>query len=83
MSKLQFKMWLEDAGATGSNDYSNSGSDMEDAVASKNTAASNFKDAEDDIEKKNREKAEDDLKGFGSVSTLLRMKKMKKKMKKS
>jgi hypothetical protein len=78
MSILQFKTWLEDAGATGGNDYSNSGGPYEDKIDSNNTAKSNFTDANDDIEKKNREEAEDNLKKFGGVSTLLRMKKMKK-----
>ena len=83
MSILQFKTWLEDAGATGSNDYSNSGGDYEDKIDSNNTAKSNFTPADDDMDKKNREEADGQLKKFGGVSDLLRMKKMKKKMKKS
>lgn len=78
MSILQFKTWLEDAGATGGNDYSNSGGPYEDKIDSNNTAKSNPTEPNDDIEKKNREEAEDNLKKFGSVSDLLRMKKMKK-----
>jgi|APSaa5957512493_1039668.scaffolds.fasta_scaffold280834_2 hypothetical protein len=82
MSILQFKTWLEDAGATGGNDYSNSGGAYEDKIDSSNTAKSNPTEPNDDIEKKNREEADNNLKKFGGVSDLLRMKKMKK-MKKS
>lgn len=78
MNILQFKTWLEDAGIT-HNDYSNAGGPFEKSVNSKNTAKSLETDPDDDIEKKNREKAEDNIKAFGDVSDLLRMKKMKKK----
>ena len=60
------------------NDYSNTDNGYEDKIASNNTAKSNPSEPDDEIEKKNRKKAGDNLKSFGSVSDLLRMKKMKK-----
>lgn len=77
MNILQFKIWLEDAGET-FDDYTNSGSALERSVNSKNTAKSLETSPDDDIERKNRKKANDNLKAFGDVPDLLRMKKMKK-----
>ncbi len=78
MNILQFKTWLEDAGITHGNDYSNAGGEFEKSVNSKNTAKSLESEPEDDIERKNRKKARRDQDAFGDVSALLRMKKMKK-----
>lgn len=78
MDILQFKTWLEDAGATPGNDYTNSGGPYEDKIASNNMAKSNPTEPNDDIERKNRIKAKNQLRGFGGISNLLRIKKMKK-----
>ena len=78
MDILQFKMWLEDAGITPALN-TNAGGPYEDKINSNNTAKSNPTEPNDDIERKNREKAAKEQEAFGGISTLLRMKKMKKK----
>lgn len=70
---------MEDAGIT-RNDYSNSGTPFEKDLKSKYRAKSMDSSPDgDDLERKEHEKAKKNLKAFGEIPEVLRMKKMNKK----